>query len=724
MLLSKYFIILFSMHLCNQVKTDFCGKHAILSETDQFYISQPFKQELPLDFKQYIDIFSNLESHMSRFENIAKKYSTEQLLADKEPLDLIPYTPSKNLFKVTAMQKLLPIECQKQSAQLVGMEPKEKSILLKILKEQNLTMVPFFTLPMQLSIYSPTLQILDNPEDASVKMPIIASKLFPYLQADGSIFYPTGANGSLDTVATALCSKPNNYWDRPLFRNNFINTLKTITNSFSKIRNLKETISKLPNNFKSLAIPPLPLQAARYLLSVPPLITKIRTFFQKFNNVESWESSTPGQFQDFISLIRNVKTLAMQYKTNMDEPASNTFTNYLTLNKSITVPIGNAEHLLRFFKLDPDHFSIDGPIQIHPVSQTGHLSDPSAVNAIVSTRIYDKTDLLKIHIVKPLIFNNSMTTVSYVIGGNKFAQASSFEPTPFGCSQINDQKVCKGFQTPGTENSQQHNLLACGRALTKPDNALEISKCPLTTAPNQTLAYRSECVSGVQTVVLSSTKPVAISTVCDNMVVNTQIFNTFPSFIDTECEIKLTVNEVEKTLLPQLQADFFQQQQIGRVFTEPTPLLTTPPPSLQLTPVQVILISTIGAAFASISVIFLILAIFDPKRCFQAMRCCCCLFHCFGRWCNTFNCQNGHLPENEIQKRVNTHYYPSGSSIATAPPPEQEMVRFLPQRSPYVSRRSSINDIRRADSVEQVEVEPRHVKQPPTNPTVNRYHPK
>jgi hypothetical protein len=78
--------------------------------------------------------------------------------------------------------------------------------------------------------------------------------------------------------------------------------------------------------------------------------------------------------------------------------------------------------------LDPDHFSIDGPIQIHPVSQTGHLDDPSAVTAKITTRIYDKTDLLRIHIVKPLIFNNSIATVSYVIGGNKFSQASSFKP--------------------------------------------------------------------------------------------------------------------------------------------------------------------------------------------------------------------------------------------------------------------------------------------------------
>ena len=121
------------------------------------------------------------------------------------------------------------------------------------------------------------------------------------------------------------------------------------------------------------------------------------------------------------------------------------------------------------------------------------------------------------------------------------------------------------------------------------------------------------------------------------MVINSQIL--IPSLhIETECEIKITINVVEKTLLPQLQTDFYQQKEIGSVFTKPTLLLTTPPPSLQLIPVQIILISTIGAAFASIYVIFLTLAIFDPKRCFAALRCYCCFFHCFGRWC-TLTCK-------------------------------------------------------------------------------------
>ena len=717
-------LLLFVMYQGSPNALDICGKHAILVETSKFFVSQPFKQDIPLDFKQFIDIFANLDEHMSKFEAIAANYSTEQLLSDKEPLGLIPFTPTKNLFKVTTMQKQIPLECQKQNAQVVGMEPQEKSLLVEILKKQNLSMVPFFTFPLQQSIYSPNLQIIDSPVDASTKISPIANTLFPYLLSDGSISYPLSNSNSTDAVSTALCSKPNNYWDRPIFRTTFLSTLRAITNSLPKIKTLKDTISKLPLGFKNLATSSLPLVAAKYLLSVPPVVSEIRSFFQKFNNIESWESSTPEQFKEFTKVVRDVKTLTKQYKNGKNLPTSNIFSNFLSSSKSITVPNVNTDQLLNYFKLDQDQFGIDGPVTIQPISQSPDAL-PTSIMATITTRIYDKTDILKIYTVKPLLHNNNIITVTHVTRGERFSQASIQEPTPFGCSTINDDKVCRGFQTPGVEDDYQHNLLACGRALTLKNDA-DISKCPWTPAPNLTLAYRSECIPGTQSVVLSSASPVAISTVCDNVVVNSQIFKTFPTYIDTECEIRATLNDAERVLLPQLQIDFHQQQQIGNVFTEPTPLLTTPAPGmLQLSPLQVILISTIGAALASISVIFMILAIFDPTRCYQAIRGCCCVFHCFSRWCKLSNCQNGCLPEREKELQINKNYYPSGASIASAPPTDsqpQEMVRFLPQRSPYVSRMSSVNDIRRADSVSQLEVE--RPRQLPSNPNVPRFHPK
>lgn len=47
------------------------------------------------------------------------------------------------------------------------------------------------------------------------------------------------------------------------------------------------------------------------------------------------------------------------------------------------------------------------------------------------------------------------------------------------------------------------------------------------------------------------------------------------------------------------------------------------------------------------------------------------------------------------------YYYPSRNSLASAPPPdtEQEITRFLPTKSPAISRKSSVNAIRRVDSV-------------------------
>jgi hypothetical protein len=54
------------------------------------------------------------------------------------------------------MQKLLPIGYQKQNAQLVGIDPKEKNVLINIIKDKNLTMVPFFMFPELLPYFANT----------------------------------------------------------------------------------------------------------------------------------------------------------------------------------------------------------------------------------------------------------------------------------------------------------------------------------------------------------------------------------------------------------------------------------------------------------------------------------------------------------------------------------------------------------------------------------------
>jgi hypothetical protein len=42
-----------------------------------------------------------------------------------------------------------------------------------------------------------------------------------------------------------------------------------------------------------------------YKLAIPMIVSKIRTFFQKYNNVEGWENSSPTNFTE-ISLISKI----------------------------------------------------------------------------------------------------------------------------------------------------------------------------------------------------------------------------------------------------------------------------------------------------------------------------------------------------------------------------------------------------------------------------------
>jgi hypothetical protein len=72
-------------------------------------------------------------------------------------------------------------------------------------------------------------------------------------------------------------------------------------------------------------------------------------------------------------------------------------------------------------------------------------------------------------------------------------------------------------------------------------------------------------------------------------------------------------------------------------------------------------------------------------------------------------------------RKIDKNYYPSNKSLASAPPFEnetQEMGKFLPRRSPAISRKSSIYDIKRVES--ENDVSDYRPRQQPQNPTAIR----
>ena len=692
-------------------KPDLCGKYSVLTEIDHFYISQPFSQQISIDFKNYIDIFSTLGNQMERFKLIANNYSSIELLNAKEPKSLIPFTPSKNIIKVTSAASELPIECEKVNAQVLNFEPNEKSEILKILQQENIDKAQIFSLPVQKSLYSPNFQILNSPARPEVQFKNISTGLFPFITKAGPIQYAESNNFTMGAVEIGLCSKPNNYWDRDAYKPNFVRTLKSIINSLGKLKTLKDSVLKLPNFFKSLSTPQAPVRALDYKLSHPPQISKIITFFQKFNNVENWENSIPTDFSYFSDFKNTFKEIVKHFRM---KPSVNTniFSNFIFKNQTLTLPQVDNEQMLNYLGLDPERFGLCGPVHFNPLlvvptPSSSPSTDPSEIIANINTRIFDRTDLATTFIVKPIIFNNTITTVKYVTQALRHAQASIEEPTPFKCTTQEGEKICEGYQTPGTEDQHQFDLLICGRALAQTNESIDIEKCPTTTAPLNVLAYRAECVPGVSTVVLSSVDPVRVSTVCDTHHQATNIFNTFPAFIETECEIKINVNTTDKTLLPQLQHDFFQNQAIGRVVTMRPSNITAPPePEFTLSPLALIFISTIGAALASLMSFISILAIFDPQKCLGITKTICCcyvrFFHCCARCCRKDQysppTQDEDIKSIKNRKAIIKSQYPSRHSLASAPPSEHEVSRFLPGVSPPLSRRSSTHQIKRIDS--------------------------
>lgn len=53
-----------SKHKNIGVRADICGKYSVLTEVDSFYISQPFTQQISIDFQKYIETFSNLNENI------------------------------------------------------------------------------------------------------------------------------------------------------------------------------------------------------------------------------------------------------------------------------------------------------------------------------------------------------------------------------------------------------------------------------------------------------------------------------------------------------------------------------------------------------------------------------------------------------------------------------------------------------------------------------------
>ena len=721
----KNFILIFLLFVFGfgptMCETDVCGRYAILTKTDEFVISQPFTKEIAIDLSEYVQAFENINPNLLRFEDIAKNYSKLELIEKTEKYPLIPFTPERNLILINASHIDLPAICQKLKAKMLSFDPNEKQRVVEILKANNVATVPFFSLAMSKSLYSPNFKVLDSPPTPNVKLADVGTKYFPYLSAEnGDILYAS----KVDThEGPALCSKSNNFWDRSKsYMRFFAKTIQSILTTVPTVKRLSELTSDMVTVFSNLTRPNAQLISEKYVMSVPPSLTKIQTFLQKYNNLGNWENSKPSEVGDFLEYRKNFKELKQLFKKNNENPKTYEFFNFLqTRSAPIDFTFSDHQRLLTHLGMDPDRFGIAGPVQVRPL-QSIQSSIPneqsSAILAEVNFRLYDRQDVARIYDIKPIIFDNKITTAKYLVGLVRHAQATTSEPTPISCTHNEETslKICEGFQTPGTEETHPASLLACGRALQSKNETIEIEKCPTTAAPHEALAYRAECDPGTRSVVLSSVRPLKITVSCDTLDSSSNIFEHFPVTLETECAIKEISNDTDRILLPQIQVDFFQHQKVGQVSTYRPPV-TTPKPTAE-TQIQPAVLIAIGTSLTSVLIFVTVLAIYDPQRCAdKAKLMCCCfirLFYCCKTCCSTCcKCNPNSIEENQehsTRRRIR-NYYSSQNSIPSAPPEDEiAMNPILPAKSPAPSKRSSIHDIRVVQSDAKIRPQPNVVR--------------
>jgi len=729
---------------------DICGHYAVLTSVDEFYLAQPFTKIIDVGLDDYSNTFDQIDSQVQAFREIAFNYSNEKAIQNSEPTTLIPFTSDKNLIMTTEdLNYKLPSTCKAHKARTLEISPDQVPILTKILKEKNLDKVPIAGVGFLEYLINPsTFQVLDEPVDAAEKLTKIDTVALAYIDKEGKYLYPKEGNPKDETYRSkALCIKPNNFWDRGgSNRSLFIKTLIKIIKTIPEVLVWKNKFTVLKQQLARLG-PPLTHSTSgtvgKYLLGVPPFLNKILSFFTKYNHVTAWERSTPTDFNDFLEYRKNFQEFEKTFKSKPNSLTS-VSNNFLLNNRSMSLPYVDADRLLEFLGLDSTQFGITGPVEVTPLSLSPSAASELLITPTVTTtatpgalifpttasmtakfqvNIFDKRDLSYIFNVKPLIYDGNVTTAKYVTKVLRHFIASTTEPTPYSCNPVpNDEiRACLGFQTPGVETIHQSSLVACGRALASEFMSSDhYSRCPTTNAPTEPLAYRANCgEEGIKTVILSSIRPLKVQVYCDTYAKEKFEFPKTPVTLETECEVRETVGEIEKILLPQLHADLEQQMNVQNIVT-PVPgnitITTAAPPVLQNSLPAIISAVSVSIVMFSCVTMMTILAIFDKERCGRAFKTICCglyrLTYCCKLCCKSENCCRCCPTLSEIERieqqnkkayeMTATQYNSQQRQAASAPLSSsrsdinnyvQESERFLPRNTPAPSRRGSAHSL-------------------------------
>ena len=107
--------------LLPRVTSDHCNPLSSLITTDTFYLTQPYKANIPLDLSNYEEAFAQLSEKVKLFNANIELYDEKSELSEVE--NVTPFNDDYNVFKIdTETKGYASFEaCHKRNGSIVSM---------------------------------------------------------------------------------------------------------------------------------------------------------------------------------------------------------------------------------------------------------------------------------------------------------------------------------------------------------------------------------------------------------------------------------------------------------------------------------------------------------------------------------------------------------------------------------------------------------------------------
>lgn len=573
-------IFIFSF-LFSIVHADKCNPLATLIETDSFYLTQPYTTNITIDIASYVEAFPKLATLIPKFTKNLEIYSNRTAIELEEPIQLFPFTDDLNAFiiKDPVYGKDAYKKCADNGGTLIKATSSNRLEIVKLLKDHELDKTPIHVLPFYSLLSFSDFEPLDTPDNLD-NMVNAWQKSPPWLTSENKILMPTTkitVSEGVTEVSTPLsfktpviCQKVANPWDLSSDRNAWFKVLPKIRTAIKMLNKLKTSYELASKSLTS--VPTITKTVTDvFKLTLPEPFQLVLDFLDKYSKKINWNRMT--KFNQIQNFIKTALKLVRQFELN---PKSIT---QLKEDDSKFQPLSINEFNWReSFELDESTYGIVGPATIQPYM--AHLPDdgsnkPISYDAIITAKVYNrKTDKITVHSVKANTINGEITTIKSIVETYDLKVALLDEIKPLDCfwHETEHYKICHRMPIQQVVNMPVAQLTKCARALWSEEFSPDFALCPrksIKTLPN---VYRAECGPNNQiTAIVNSDSPVTVEFKCDGEKQAAKNFSSFPSFINTPCEVYIVDGSNSHLTLPQWNADFLQAQTVGdeRSFTFP-----------------------------------------------------------------------------------------------------------------------------------------------------------